>query len=89
MLTNPNLIQTANGAMANRSTGSHCLNFFAVCGALRSAEEGVSRRLFARAYVENRDLAMRALFYARDIREGLGERDVFRDILRLLAQKRP
>lgn len=89
MLTNPNLIQTANGAMANRSTGSHCLNFFAVCGALRNAEEGVLYHLFARAYVEDRDLAMRALFYARDIREGLGERDVFRDILRWLAQKRP
>ena len=89
MLTNSNLIQSANGAMANRSTGSHCLNFFAVCGALRSAEEGVSHHLFARAYAENPNLAMRALFYARDIREGLGEREVFRDILRWLAQKRP
>lgn len=82
MLTNSNLIQSANGAMANRSTGSHCLNFFAVCGALRNVEEGVQYRLFARAYAEDRDLAMRALFYARDIREGLGEREVFRDILR-------
>lgn len=89
MLTNSNLIQSANGAMANRSTDSHCLNFFAVCGALRSAEEDVTHRLFAKAYAEDRDLAMRALFYARDIREGLGERDVFRDILRWLAQRRP
>lgn len=89
MLANPNLIQSANGAMANRSTGSHCLNFFAVCGALRNAEEGVLYRLFARAYAEDCDLAMRALFYARDILKGLGERDVFRDILRWLALKRP
>ncbi len=84
-----NITFTENGALANRSTGSHCLNFFATCGALRNAEESCLYRLFARAYAENRDLAMRALFYARDIRGGLGERDVFRKILSWLAQERP
>ena len=32
-----NRTHTENGALSNRSTGSHCLNFFAVCGALRGA----------------------------------------------------
>lgn len=80
---------TENGALSNRSTGSHCLNFFAACGAMRNADETVQLRLFVRAYAENKDLAMRTLFYARDIREGLGERDLFRSVLAWLAAKRP
>lgn len=84
-----NLTLTENGALANRSTGSHCLNFFATCGALRNAENSVLIRFFARAYAENRTLAMRALFYARDIRGGLGERRIFQEIISWLARKRP
>ena len=84
-----NRTHTENGALSNRSTGSHCLNFFAVCGALRGADEDVQRRLFVRAYAENMDLALRTLFYARDIREGLGERELFRNILSWLAFSRP
>ena len=80
---------TENGAVTNRSSGSYCLDFFAVCGALRQASRRHIYRLFVRAFAENRDLAMRALFYARDIRGGIGERDVFRDIIMLLAWKRP
>ena len=84
-----NKAYTENGALSNRSTGSHCLNFFAACGALRSIDETAQLRLFVRAYAEDRILAMRILFYARDIREGLGERDLFRNVLSWLADKRP
>ena len=84
-----NKTYTENGALSNRSTNNHCLNFFATCGALRNQPETVALRLFARAYVESPDLAMRTLFYARDIRGGLGERELFRDILSWLARKRP
>ncbi len=80
---------TENGAAANRSTGSGCLDFFAVCGALREADEGRLQRLFIRAYAEDRDLAMRALLYCRDIRGGLGERRTFGRILSFLARTRP
>jgi hypothetical protein len=38
-----------------------------------------------RAYTENPDLAMKLAFFARDVRGGLGERRVFRAILRWLA----
>ena len=80
---------TENGAAAHRSTFSHCLNFFAVCGALRQESDGMQYRLFTRAYAENPDMAMKILFYARDIRQGLGERELFREILRWLANRRP
>lgn len=84
-----NKTYTENGALTNRSTGSHCLNFFAACGALRNVDDDVQLRLFVRAYAENKDLALRTLFYVRDIREGLGERDLFRNLLTWLAAKRP
>lgn len=80
---------TENGALAHRSTLSHCLNFFAVCGALRRESDGIQYRLFTRAYAENSDMAMKILFYARDIRQGLGERELFREILSWLARRRP
>ncbi len=80
---------TENGAITYASTYSDCLDFFATIGALRreSDEEIVSR--FMKAYAENPDLAMKTLFFARDVREGLGERRVFRVILAWLAAHEP
>ncbi len=45
--------------------------------------------MFIRAYTEDPDTAMKILFFARDIRFGLGERRVFRVILKYLAEYRP
>ena len=80
---------TENGATTYFSTLSSCLDLFATVGALRRAsdEEIVSR--FMRAYTENKDLAMKLLFFARDIRGGLGERRVFKTILKWLACNEP
>ena len=80
---------TENGAVTPRSTGSDCLNLFATVGALRSQSEAEINRRFLRAFAENRDLAMKTLFYARDVRGGLGERRVFRVLLRCLAANEP
>ena len=80
---------TENGAATLRSTGSDCLDLFATIGALRNAEDQEIIVRFARAYAEDRDLAMKMLFYSRDIRGGLGERRVFRTILKHLADMQP
>ena len=84
-----NRARTENGALTNRSSGSELLDLFATVGALRhAAAEEITAR-FVRAWAEDRDLAMKLLFYARDVRGGLGERRVFRVLLRYLAAHEP
>ena len=80
---------TENGAVTLTTTRSRCLDLFASIGALRDAPEGSITERFHRAWCEDRDLALRTLFYARDVRGGLGERRVFRVLLRYLAQDHP
>ena len=72
--------------MTYRSTGAECLDLFAAIGAMRALSDEEITNRFLRAFAENRDLAMKILFYARDIRGGLGERRVFRTLLRWLAE---
>ena len=81
-----NKTYTENGAVTNRSTGKNCLDLFATIGALRNESENEVKTRFMRAYTEDPDIAMKILFYARDVRGGLGERRVFRSILRWLAE---
>ncbi len=50
---------------------------------------GDAEKLFVRAYGENPSLAVKILFYLRDIRSGLGERDLFRHLLCHLAEFYP
>ena len=84
-----NLTHTENGAVTYQSTQSECLDLFATIGAIRrESDEEITNR-FLRAYAENADLAMKTLFFARDIRGGIGERRVFRTILKWLAHNEP
>ena len=84
-----NITYTENGAVTYESTGSDCLDLFAGIGALRAAPDDQIVTRFMRAYAENADLAVKTLFFARDIRGGLGERRTFRVILRYLADHEP
>ncbi len=81
-----NMTYTENGAVTNRSTGKDCLDLFATIGALRCESDQEITERFMRAYTEDPDVAMKILFFARDVRGGLGERRVFRSILRWLAK---
>lgn len=76
---------TENGATAYNSTGEACLDLFSTIGALRNRPEVEVESLFAEAFKEDKLLATKILFYARDIREGCGERKVFRYLIKYLA----
>lgn len=80
---------TENGAWTYASSGSACLDLFASAGALRSAGKEEIARLVRRAFAEDRTLTLRIVFYARDVREGLGERRFFRIALQTLAWEAP
>ena len=81
--------RTENGAVALNTTGNACLDLFGTIGALRDANYVRIGQVFAEAYKENPLLATKIAFYARDIREGLGERRVFRTIIGYLAYNHP
>lgn len=80
-----NYTLTENGALTYSSTMNHCLDLFATAGSLRGADEKEIVKRFIRAYAENADTAMKILFFARDVRGGLGERRFFRVALKYLC----
>lgn len=84
-----NMTLTENGAATYISTKSHCLDLFGTIGAIRSSTEKDIIDRFVKAYSEDKNLAVKTLFFARDVREGLGERRVFRVILNYLAKYEP
>lgn len=84
-----NVTRTENGALALRSTQDACLDLFATIGALREADNDRIIRGFEDAYAQNPLMATKILFYGRDIREGLGERETFRKLLKFVAIKYP
>lgn len=81
--------RTENGAVALNATGNACLDFFGTAGALRDTDTIRKERLFAEAYKESPLIATKILFYLRDIRMGLGERETFRELLRYTAIYHP
>lgn len=75
-----NVTLTENGATTNRSTLNPVLDFFSRAGAMRKDPDG-ALTLFKAAYAYNKILAIKALFYLRDVRGGQGERAIFWHIL--------
>ena len=84
-----NMTYTENGAVTLVSTHSDVLDLFATIGALRKASDQEICDRFIRAFTEDPDKAMKILFYARDVRGGLGERRVFRTVMTYLAAHEP
>ena len=84
-----NFTRTENGAVALNTSGNKCLDFYASVGSLREADENRITRLFADAYQENPLLATKIVFYGRDIRDGLGERETFRKLIKYMAEYHP
>ena len=83
--TEANYTRTLNGARTHGSTGDACLDFFAVAGGMRYRRKEDQIALYDRAYIETPELAAKLLFHLRDIRGGMGERKLFRTLLRHVA----
>ncbi|KAK8876270.1 hypothetical protein M9Y10_006465 [Tritrichomonas musculus] len=77
---------TENGALSNNSSLNPVLDFFSKSGALRGQKEEIIQ-YFEKAFQSNEELALRALFYLRDIKGGQGERANFRIICQWLSTR--
>lgn len=84
-----NFTYTENGAGALKSTGNRVLDAFGTLGAMKDSDESQILNTFYGAFFENKELAIKLLFYIRDVRGGQGMRRVFRVILRSLANSYP
>ena len=80
-----NKTYTQNGAITYKSTLSKVYDLFAQGGAMRGSAEDECIRMFAQAYAEDPTMALKCLFYLRDIRGGQGERRFFRLCIQWLA----
>lgn len=80
--------RTENGMVTNSTSLNHCVDLFFQIGAMRGADKTRLVNVFTKAFVENPLTAMRLLFWARDVRGGAGERQIFKDIISYLAENR-
>lgn len=78
--------RTENGMKARKSSSNALVDLFYSIGASRGKNIIPS---FVSAYTEDPELALRISLWARDVRGGAGERQLFRDILTYLERKEP
>lgn len=84
-----NVSVTEKGAIGYATTCKPLLDLnFAVSSLRNLSEEEVVKR-FAKAFYENKRLAVKWLFYAADVRGGMGERRLFRICMGFLAKSEP
>lgn len=89
MKEDTNYKYTENGGITHKSTLNKVLDMFAMGGAMRNRSDEDIINMFKCAYDEDPDLALRCLFYHRDIRGGSGERRFFRVILHWMGDHMP
>lgn len=80
---------TENRALGFRTTGKELLDLNFQVASLRGASEVDITNRFMRAFYEDQMLAMKWLFYSRDVRGGLGERRLFRIVVSYLIKNQP
>lgn len=79
--------QTENGAIGYKTSGKYLLNTNFAVSSMRNWGESRIRDTFVKAYYENPLLAVKWLFYLRDIRgNGMGERRTFRICIKWLVK---
>lgn len=81
-----NLTRTENNAITHKSTLNPVLDFFFHAPA-RQGQDNVP--LFVDAYRSDKNMALKALFYIGDVRQGKGQRNTFKTCLYWLAKNDP
>ena len=84
-----NVSVTENGAVGYRTTGKELLDLNFAIASLRKMSDAEVAKRFKKAFVEDKLLAMKWLFYARDVRGGVGERRLFRVVIADLVKSNP
>ncbi len=84
-----NVAVTENGALSYRTTGKPLLDMNFSVSSTRNENSDVIEKRFAKAFFANKLLAIKWLFYAGDVRGGMGERRLFRICLNYLANTEP
>ena len=79
---------TENGDVAYTTTQNNNLDFFFGASLFRGNDEEAVRA-FIKAYTQDKNLAVKNLFYLRDIKGGQGLRSPFRACLAWLAKENP
>jgi hypothetical protein len=80
---------TANGMTTHSTSLNKCLDLFFIAGASRNMSETDITKMFIAAVAENNNIALKILFWARDVRGGAGERRFFRICMLALSENYP
>ena len=78
---------TDNGALGYSTSGTKLLDLNFGVTSFRKQQDIAIENAFAKAFYEDRLMAMKWLFYCRDAREGIGERRLFRVTMKWLAKE--
>ena len=73
-----NVSATENGAVGYKTTGKELLDINFSVSSMRNMSEQEIVDKFVKTFYENKLWAVKWLFYVRDVREGVGERRLFR-----------
>lgn len=80
---------TENGDVVRNTSDNSLVDLFTLAGSARDMDKDKLRKLWRLAYIESPELAMKLLFFIRDIEEGYGERATARELLHDIAERHP
>lgn len=80
---------TENGAIGYATSGKALVDLNFATSSLRDKDKEYILKMFIKAFAEDKNLAIKWLFFLRDIRGGMGERRTFRIIAKRLAESYP
>ena len=78
---------TENGAVAYETSGRNLVDINFKIPSYRGATEAVIVGDFLKAYADDPELALKWMFYAGDVREGVGERRLFKILVKHVLPK--